>query len=503
VSGSALALAAFVTWPHLAGFGPGTGSVLAVAVSFFALGAALFYSAVLLLLNPRGPSVRWHLPFQGALMLWLLGQGVRAAGGGPLWGVMAGLMGIALPGLFVAFGYVERTRRTRWAPAGVAGSLIVALGFAYAFYVPGVPGGLVSAMSRVLWLWMLAGWTSGAWLIWVARADAPPTFDPADKPAHPQGRWLNATLSLAAALCLVLALFFGGLDFRLYAMPLITVGLDFLVFVGIAQHNYYDIEVRVRRSGDLAAGAAEAERLAVVGELAAVVAHEVRNPLTGVRSLAQRLAEEVVDDERRRRWAGVILEETSRVERLVSNLLEMARRAPRPDVGVTPLGPLFEDLALLAGARAARAGVTLESDAGDLTAGAPREALAQALMNLLLNAIAYSPHGGRVRLLAELEGEGGTRVCIRVLDQGPGVPGEERERIFEPFQSGRAGGTGLGLSVVRRLARELEWGVEVDDAPGGGAEFRLHVPLAAPGGGGRSRTATSPAAPAVVAGGIA
>src|SRR5690606_10604848 len=99
----------------------------------------------------------------------------------------------------------------------------------------------------------------------------------------------------------------------------------------------------------------------------------------------------------------------------------------------------------------------------------------QALLNLLLNALAHTPRGGVVTLSASA----GDRVTISVRDTGPGVPAAERSRIFEPFHTASVDGTGLGLSVVRRIARELDWELEVDDAPGGGAEFRIRLPAAA------------------------
>jgi signal transduction histidine kinase len=77
-----------------------------------------------------------------------------------------------------------------------------------------------------------------------------------------------------------------------------------------------------------------------------------------------------------------------------------------------------------------------------------------------------------------LSANGGDRVTISVRDSGPGVPPAERSRIFEPFYTASVDGTGLGLSVVRRIARELGWELEVDDAPGGGAEFRIRLPAA-------------------------
>jgi signal transduction histidine kinase len=283
----------------------------------------------------------------------------------------------------------------------------------------------------------------------------------------------------------------GG-SFFLYVMPLVTVGVQLLVFYGVARLRFYDIEVRAVRSGELAARTAEQERLAVLGEVAASLAHEIRNPLTGVRSLAQRLAEDSIDEERRRRYATVILEEAGRLERIVSNLLGLAKRsAIQPgSAAATPLALLFEDLSLLLDAHTRKAGVTLTVGGGHLVAPAPREALAQALLNLLLNAVAHSPRGGRVELLAR-EDEAGVELVVR--DAGAGVPPEDRERIFEPFHSG-SGGTGLGLAVVRRLARELGWEIATGEAPGGGAEFRITLPRAARGTALRVPAAAHPAA---------
>jgi signal transduction histidine kinase len=276
-------------------------------------------------------------------------------------------------------------------------------------------------------------------------------------------------------LAVVVGWFAGG-DFFSFVMPLLTVGIQILIVFGVLHLRFYDVEVRAARSGELAARAGEIERLAVVGELAATVAHEVRNPLTGVRSLAQRLAEDGIDDDRRRRYAEVIVREVSRVEAIVSNLLGVARRrAAIPQAYVeTPLDALFEDLALLVGGRADKAGIRVATDPRGLVAIAPREPLAQALLNLLLNAIDHSPAGGRVALVAR-EAEAARVIVVR--DQGPGVPLDERERVFEPLVS-TTGGTGLGLTVVRRLAAEHGWQIELGDAPGGGAEFRIRVPAA-------------------------
>ncbi len=327
-----------------------------------------------------------------------------------------------------------------------------------------VPGG-----DPVYWIWHAGGWTGGAIALFRSsrrrRKAAPPPLP---------DRALVVALTLVAPLAIALAFIVGAETFFRYAMPLITVGIQLMIFVGVTRMRFYDIEIRASRSGGLAVQAAETERLAVLGELAATVAHEVRNPLTGVRSLAQQIADKDVDEARRRRYAGVILEEVGRVERIVSNLLGVSRRTAPADwhEGPTDLDGLFDDLRLLTASPARKAGVTVRADPQGLTVSAPREPLAQALLNLLLNAIRHVPPGGTVELLARADGSAAT---ILVRDDGPGVPAEERSRIFEPFRT-LGDGTGLGLSVVRRICHDLGWSVTIGDAPGGGAEFRIEIP---------------------------
>jgi signal transduction histidine kinase len=174
--------------------------------------------------------------------------------------------------------------------------------------------------------------------------------------------------------------------------------------------------------------------------------------------------------------------------------LSLARRGRLgPWAGApTELDPLFDDLALLTAARARQGDVVVRIERAGTVAPAPRDALAQALLNLLLNALAHTPRGGTVTLGAVP----GPHVILYVRDTGPGVPVADRERIFEPFHSADVDGAGLGLSVVRHVAREMDWRVEVADAPGGGAEFRIRLP-ATP----RARTRAEVGADEGIAGG--
>jgi signal transduction histidine kinase len=455
----------------------------AALVAFAALGANLLGTVLLLMINPGSRAVRWHAAFTFWIMAWLALQGWFTLGLGNAdllrffgWAVHV------MPAFFVAATLVE-THDVRDRTA----LLVVALGV--------LTAEALNPISRE-WpglAWQATMWGAGAALHFRDRTGrgrrhaAAPADEAAPRDEHTLrsrpheagrsgARALKQALLVIVPIAVVGIILLGG-AFLLYVMPLVTIVIQFLIFIGVVHHRFYDIEVRASRSGELAAQAAEQERLALLGELSATLAHEIRNPLTGMRSLTQRLAEPHVDDERRTRYAGVILGEVVRLERIVGNLLDIGRRSVvRSDATEhTPLEPLFDDLLLLVNARARRAHVTVEREATTATAAAPRDALAQALLNLLLNAIAHTPAGGRV-LIAAHERED-RRVDVRVSDTGQGVPLDTRETIFEPFHT-RGLGAGLGLAVVRRLARELDWHVGVGDADGGGACFHVTLPAA-------------------------
>lgn len=438
--------------------------VTASVIAFFALGANLLGAALLLLFNPRNREVHWYIAFLGALCLWLLAQGMDSLDDGDtFWDILEGISVMLLPVLFLASAIVER-RRDRvlpWVVVGIGIAVLPIITPAFLGQGPEWIGPFVTA-------WHLVGWIGGSALLFRTN-----TFER----GRPSGeRFVMLSLLVAVPVLVAIGMIVGNIGFFLYVLPLLTVVVQFILFVGIVRLRFYDIEVRAARTGELAAQAAASERLALLGEISASIAHEVRNPLTGMRSLAQRLAEEDVDADKRRKYAGIVLDEVARLERMVSNLLGVARRSPPTySTGPTALAPLFDDLGLLVASQAAGKRVSLDLSANGVSAAAPREALAQALLNLLLNAIAYTPDGGRASLHAREAGDG---VVITVRDSGRGIAAAERGRIFQPFTTSSEGGLGLGLSLVRRLADELGWRLEVDDAPGGGAELRIMVPSA-------------------------
>lgn len=427
---------------------------VAAAIAFSALGANFMGSALLVLFNPRNPSVRWFAAFVLLQLVWLTLQGIEALQGlTPVWQQVMGLDVHFMPALFAGAALVQ----ARGARAGLLPFLPMLVALLVLPLMRWQP--LDSPLTPV---WHALAWGTPAVIYSRHRR----------KQRAPSARRLNLLLTLIVPIGVVGALLTGG-AFVYYMLPLMTIFIQLLIFTGVVYHRYYDIEVRAARTGELAANAAERDRLALLGELSATIAHEVRNPLTGIRSLTQRMAEAPLDEDRRSRYAEVILGEITRLDRIVGNLNDLARRSSRAsaDAGPTELRPLFEDLALLVEARARRAGVRITVAPEEPLAPCAREPLAQALLNLLINAISHSPEGAIVELGSSRSRD---RVTIHVRDQGPGVPAERRGEIFEAFQTSSSG-TGLGLTVVRRLAEEQDWTVDVADAAGGGAEFRIHV----------------------------
>ncbi len=218
----------------------------------------------------------------------------------------------------------------------------------------------------------------------------------------------------------------------------------------------------------------QASKLAAVGEMAATLAHEVRTPLGILSSSAQLLLTDQNLSEESREMAGFIISESARLNRLITLLLESGR--PREPMlhSLEVLEPLRHSLSLLT-PKANKQGVTLDPRLPDRLPHirGDAEQLEQVFLNLLLNAIQAMPGGGTIRLLARAAGDS---VIVEIADSGPGVPEADRQRIFEPFVSGRDSGFGLGLSIVQQIVHQHGGSIEVARSPLGGALFRLRFP---------------------------
>jgi signal transduction histidine kinase len=210
----------------------------------------------------------------------------------------------------------------------------------------------------------------------------------------------------------------------------------------------------------------ENEKLAAIGRLAAGIAHEVRNPLGVIRASAALVQDHFREGDDPHRACRFILEEIDRLDALIASLLAFARPTPL-HTRRTAVADLAARAELLAEDVLRRRGVRFVRHASDAAAAeieVDPELVSQALLDLVTNAAEALATGGRIELRARSEPDA---IVLAVADDGPGVAAEDRERIFEPFYTTKASGTGLGLAMVERIARAHGGAIRL--VPGAGA----------------------------------
>ena len=238
--------------------------------------------------------------------------------------------------------------------------------------------------------------------------------------------------------------------------------LGAVVLVGLALASW-----RARRRLEAAEReVARTQHLAALGQMSAVLAHEIRNPLTALKGHAQLLAE-AAEAGRKRRRAERVVRSAERLEDLTNDLLGFARTAEIQRAPVQASAPVQ---AALEGLDAHRIQISADPDP-TWPLDAPR--MTRVLANLLSNALQHAPDDTTVDVTVRREGP---HLVYTVSDRGPGVPEDQRERIFEPFVTGRQRGTGLGLAVARRICQLHGGTLTVTEAQGGGARFVARIP---------------------------
>lgn len=237
-------------------------------------------------------------------------------------------------------------------------------------------------------------------------------------------------------------------------------------------------DITARRRAE--AALQEVDTLTTMGRIAARVAHEINNPLAGIQNAFLLIKGSVPSDHPHFRYVGAIDREIGRIAAVTRQLYETYR--PEADqTGETSVRTVLGDaVAFLEQVnRASHVRVELQLDSLPTVIGLPSSMLRQIAYNLVQNAIEASPPDSVVTIAATIDGG---RLGLRVRDHGPGVPPELRERIFEPFFSTkdrriRTSGMGLGLALVRRTVAAAGGTITVGDAPGGGSEFVISIPL--------------------------
>jgi len=240
--------------------------------------------------------------------------------------------------------------------------------------------------------------------------------------------------------------------------------------IAIVIDDWRLVEENVRLERKLAEG----ERLAALGQMAATVAHEVKNPLSAIKSIAQVMTEDEALKEQHARDLTLIVGETDRLNTTVSQLLSFAR-TQTPAAAPSRADEIVQSVVNLFRADAEEQKIELRAaTAVDAPLdGVQTAAVRDALSNLVLNALQATPHGGRVTLEADSDG---SDVVFLISDSGPGIPAGMRDKIWQPFFTTRQRGTGLGLAIVRKRMQEAGGSARLIASQNGeGARFELRV----------------------------
>ncbi|MBN1506546.1 MAG: hypothetical protein JW955_06860 [Sedimentisphaerales bacterium] len=252
---------------------------------------------------------------------------------------------------------------------------------------------------------------------------------------------------------------------------------------GLAFENALLFKERLRQNARMY----RAEQLATMGQFAAGIAHELRNPLTTIRSTIQFLASEFADGSEQQRLSQITLEEVDRVNGIVGNLLSLAQPAESKPVALDAARELEKCISFVE-ARARSQNVELHVACEERLPRLvidPAE-LRQVLLNIIVNGLQAMPKGGALRIgvhrwqssargpesggVYRVPGDG---ILIEITDQGPGIARELRDRVFEPFFTTKTGGTGLGLAICRSIVRRYDGEIWIEEAEGGGTSMKI------------------------------
>jgi two-component system, NtrC family, sensor histidine kinase PilS len=255
------------------------------------------------------------------------------------------------------------------------------------------------------------------------------------------------------------------LDLGVSVSPLAEPAGGFLlVFQDLTQITRLQNDIRLK------------EKLAAVGEMAALLAHEIRNPLGSISGSAQVLVGEPNMSPDQQRLLTIITQESRRLSETLNQFLFQARPAVSPPAPVDVGRVVSEAVTLLRHGSevGSRHVVEFHADEGPHICLADSHRITQVFWNLARNALEAMPEGGTLEVrLRRSEGD----LVLSLRDQGTGVAGQDRHRLFEPFHSGRPLGTGLGLAIVYRIVREHRGDITVRSTPRVGTEVEVRLPL--------------------------
>ncbi|MEE9268968.1 MAG: ATP-binding protein [Candidatus Krumholzibacteria bacterium] len=229
-----------------------------------------------------------------------------------------------------------------------------------------------------------------------------------------------------------------------------------------------DMQERVRK----------ADRLAAIGELSAGIAHEIRNPLASISGSIEMLSNELDLGSEDRRLMELIMKESDRLDRIITDFLEFARLRP-PAMEEVSVGRCLDDvLALLENSTSLSCNVKtlIHNEAKNVVVRFDEEQMKQVLLNLAINACEAMPNNGTLTIRVRKLDDGSLSVAFQ--DEGTGISGEARDRLFEPFFTTKEGGTGLGLAIAHKIVTAHGGRIMAKNRKGGGTEMCIVFPPA-------------------------
>ncbi len=254
--------------------------------------------------------------------------------------------------------------------------------------------------------------------------------------------------------------------FRVYTYPVFDTNRTLTYILELRRDitNRTNMELRLQQS----------EKMAAIGELATYIAHEIRNPLFAIGGFANSLLRAPSLDETAREKVSIILQESKRLDNILKSILNFARPTD-PREGMVDINRVAAETSELMAIGATSKGISidLELDRRVAMVKGDGEMIKQCLINMIKNAVEAMPEGGVISLRTGLRG---TYVTLEIADNGPGIPRELREKVFNPFFSTKEKGAGLGLPMTKKIIEEMGGKIELHTRSGQGTRFVIHLP---------------------------
>lgn len=308
--------------------------------------------------------------------------------------------------------------------------------------------------------------------------------------------WLHAIHGRFCYIPIVIAAAWFGLRGGLYAALFISVAVLPLIFTSNFNPNdlaselteivfYFAIALLTggllqrefksrKKAEDMRLQLERSHKMSLVGQIAAGMAHEIKNPLASIKGAVEILCEDGTSSKDKEEFKAIVLKEVKRINSSVTDFLEFARPGETV-LAKLNLAEVVRSSLKQIQTQAAKREIAVVSDIEDrVMVMADEEKIHQVLLNLLLNAVEASPDGSSITVSLQ---PSDTEGLISVKDSGPGISNENLSRVFEPFFTTKSSGTGLGLAIAKSIIDRHHGQVHLENVPGGGAVAEIRLPL--------------------------